>query len=376
MIKVNKEGSDFYIEINSKKIEGTNTNNHVWRFRNNIYSFISDQDYDLFDTIKDFPIVGLPENVEFVFFQINLDELLYPLERLPYPFNNFTFIKEGSKYIFGMSCYLEHENWNRKWATSIYFDEIENVIKNKPEFIVRKTPDYSIHEDGFEFFIEIDVKNVKTISEAFEQALPKYNELIQQAEKQLSDVAGLLKIIDTWRDNQQNGNEEYWQNFFNKYSSIIAQAFSAPAYIFKDKAYLGGKGIENKSGKIVDFVFKGQNSSNLFLIEIKTPLAKLIGSKYRGTNTISSELSGSINQLLQYKDLQQKEYYSIKANSVGKYELFNPKCILIIGNLDSLKGNQSETFELFRHDLKSIEILTFDELFSKIEIVMELIKNN
>jgi len=376
MIEVSKLGNDYFIEVNGKKIEGTLTNNHIWCFRKDMLNIIDDQDFDLYKTIKDFPIELLPERIEFVFFRCELNKEYRHLDRLPYPLTSFTFIKEDSQYTLGMSCFLEIEKWKRKWAASLYFDEIEKLVEMNLEFKVLKMPDTYIYDEGFEFFLETKVADIKTISEAFEQALPKYKKLIDKVEQQLSDVASLLKIIDSWKENHFNDNEEYWQKFFLKYSSIISQVFSAPAYIFKDKAYIGGKGIENKSGKIIDFVYKSDKTHNLYLIEIKTPVAKLIGSKYRGTNTISGELSGAINQLLQYKDIQQKEYYSLKAKSNTKFELFNPKCILILGNLSNLQNDELETFELFRYDLKSIEILTFDELFGKIELIMELIMEN
>jgi hypothetical protein len=84
-------------------------------------------------------------------------------------------------------------------------------------------------------------------------------------------------------------------------------------------------------------------------------------------------LSGSINQLLSYKDTIQKDYYGLISNSQSKFELINPKCILICGNLkDSLKNEEHKSsFELFRKNLKDIEIITYDELFSKIEILLK-----
>jgi len=133
--------------------------------------------------------------------------------------------------------------------------------------------------------------------------------------------------------------------------------------------------FENKGGKLVDFLYKNKITSYVNLVEIKTPKTKLIGSEYRnGIYGISSELSSSIIQLLSYKDEMQKDYYTLFAKSESKFELINPKCILICGNItDSLKNNcQKSSFELFRKNLKDVEIIAYDELFSKIDIFLNI----
>jgi len=47
---------------------------------------------------------------------------------------------------------------------------------------------------------------------------------------------------------------------------------------------------------------------------------------------------------------------------------------LIIGNLNDLNMNERKknSFEIFRRDLKDIEIVTYDELFGKIELLLNL----
>ena len=108
------------------------------------------------------------------------------------------------------------------------------------------------------------------------------------------------------------------------------------------------------------------------MIEIKTPETKLLGREYRNVYTISSELSGAINQLLSYKDEIQKNYYTVLRDETS--QLINPKCILIIGKLNDLNMNErgKNSFEIFRRDLKDIEIVTYDELFGKIELFLNL----
>jgi len=122
-------------------------------------------------------------------------------------------------------------------------------------------------------------------------------------------------------------------------------------------------------------VYQNKLSSNIDLIEVKTPKTKIIGSKYRSTYKISSELSGAINQLLNYKQSFLNEFYNIRYRSEEKFEAINPKSILIVGKISDLNDNELKAFDLFRNELKSIDILSFDELFEKVQILLKIIKD-
>lgn len=109
-----------------------------------------------------------------------------------------------------------------------------------------------------------------------------------------------------------------------------------------------------------------QLSQNVALIEIKTPCTELIGNQYRGTYSFSYELSGAINQVLNYRDKLTKEYYSLCHQSSEPFEVLSPKCVVIIGKMASLTPGQVAAFENFRNSLSNVLILTFDELYQRI----------
>jgi Domain of unknown function (DUF4263) len=109
-----------------------------------------------------------------------------------------------------------------------------------------------------------------------------------------------------------------------------------PFILFKEKAYVGGKDISNGNGSLLDFIYKNNLFDNIALLEIKTPQTPIIGKEYRNNVfSISAELTGSINQLLNYKDKIQKEYYTSRFNSKTSYQSLNPKCILLVGTLSN-----------------------------------------
>lgn len=192
----------------------------------------------------------------------------------------------------------------------------------------------------------------------------------------ISTISSFKDVLNTWNNNKKNGNENFWQNFFSANSWVIAQTFSCPTILFQGKAYVGGKSIDNKGGKVVDLIYQNRLTKNILVVEIKTPITKLLGTLYRDNiYPVSSDLSGSIAQILRYEDELQKNYHALLKSS-ETFTVLNPKCLVIIGSLnnENFSREQKESFELYRNDSKQIEIITFDELFGKIELLIDLLE--
>ncbi|MCD4698205.1 MAG: DUF4263 domain-containing protein [Bacteroidales bacterium] len=164
--------------------------------------------------------------------------------------------------------------------------------------------------------------------------------------------------------------EEKWQSFFKEHSWIFAQLFSFPVLIYSDKAYVGGKDIHDKGGKIADFVYKNKLTNNIAFIEIKTHKSKLLKkSSYRGNDVFNpdKDLGGAISQVLDQRDNMQKEFYRFRARSKEVFETYNSKCIVVVGMIADLSDEQKKSFELIRSNSKDVEIITFDEIYQKIK---------
>mgnify|MGYP004625047977 FL=1 len=185
-----------------------------------------------------------------------------------------------------------------------------------------------------------------------------------------------LKFInpDYLRNNFGVDNEEYWQKLFTENPNILFSIIPSVGQIICKKPYMGGKAINNIGGTLSDFFFKC-GTRNVSIIEIKKPTTKLIDGKYRNeVFSPSEELSSAIVQLRKQKDVLLKEYYIKKANSEKqgiKFDAYDPKTYLIIGNSENLKENELESFELFRNGLKDIEIITFNEIVDKLVLISE-----
>lgn len=235
-----------------------------------------------------------------------------------------------------------------------------------------------IQKDGPELF-----KKVLTWMSGIENLegyLDKIAELNIDQLNTINTVVGLVNLknaLRIWEMEKANPDEEFWQGFLKANAWVISQVFCAPIFIYEDKAFLGGKALDNKGGKVIDYVYANGLTHNLTLIEIKTPSTLLLGAEYRNDiYSMSSDLTGAINQTLNYKDQLQKNYYALANESEEPFEVFNPKCLIISGSIEELNDkNKIRSFELSRNDLKSIEIITFDELFQKVASLIKLLES-
>jgi len=185
----------------------------------------------------------------------------------------------------------------------------------------------------------------------------------------------LVEVLRKWYANTTNALEAYWQQLFKENPYVLNQLFSVPVVFIGDNAYVGGMNIDRQDAKFVDYLYATDSSNDAILVELKTPVTKLLGSRYRkGVFKPSAELSGSVVQALDYRRELSRNVQSLLTDPDKTIELFNPRCVVVAGDaateLDTEVKRRS--FELYRASLKDLEIVTYDELFKKAEVLATL----
>ncbi|MGH8503801.1 MAG: Shedu immune nuclease family protein [Gammaproteobacteria bacterium] len=199
---------------------------------------------------------------------------------------------------------------------------------------------------------------------------------------QINSLVGVTMIrnaMKLWQDNKLNSSEDFWQSQLQRHAFVLSQLFAYPVILFKGKAYVGGKGFNNTGGHIADFLMSNQLTRNAILVEIKTPVSKLLGKEYRsgGVYAVSSELSGAISQVLTNRQSLIQEINNLKAGSVERLEAFCPRCMIVIGHAGNelQSPDRARSFELFRGAFNSdVSTVTFDELFAKAKALLDLME--
>jgi hypothetical protein len=184
------------------------------------------------------------------------------------------------------------------------------------------------------------------------------------------DLSQLDALLSAWLENAENNDEGFWQNLLAEHAWVFSQLTGSPVVVLQEKAYVGGKGVENRGGGEVDFLLQNELTHNVAFVEIKTPGTSICGGHYRtsGAHSMDKELSGGVVQVLGYRDRFEKTFNELRAESeVGEFTSFNPRCVLIAGTAGSLSADEARSFELFRNALTDVEVWTFDEVAARLK---------
>lgn len=217
------------------------------------------------------------------------------------------------------------------------------------------------------------------------KTIEKLTTLKEKELEQLNTLVGLTNlknVLSFWEKNKKESSEKFWQDYLKEHTWILSQLFSTPTLLIQDEAYVGGKTTNNAGGKLVDFLYANPFSKDAVLVEIKTPSTPLVtNTEYRsGVYPAHKELIGAVTQVLTYKGSLQSEYSNILIDNVRSgnsidFDVINPSCVVIAGRFDSLEDvRQKHSFELYRKELRSVMVITFDELFMRVKSLIDLLE--
>jgi len=262
---------------------------------------------------------------------------------------------------------------------SINFDEPTSV--DAAWELLRET-----HQDSKEWWALLTVVYLQILKEAVEvadlnmviwaigcaercRAMLVFKESLQEPLLMAQAARRIIDILAIWESNSSNSLEAFWQSTFRDHAYALSQAFSVPMILIGEGTYVGGMTVDRKNAKFADFLYSHESSKEAMLIEIKTPATTLLGNKYRGTYQPSKELNGAVMQALDYRrSLAVDHGHSVTVGTEYKLEAFSPRCMVLIGNGEDLDSDKKRTaFEMYRANLRDVEVVTYDELFRKLE---------
>lgn len=251
------------------------------------------------------------------------------------------------------------------------------------KLILSSSQAHSIIQGNEDLFIEV-LRSAVTKEDVVAVAYRK---------RQLEAFNRLLKDEDYFERAKTKKNcsdEAVWQRFFEKNPWIFGYGLS---YIHLSS--LDDKKLEQvvhgysvaDHGKRSDALLKTRGViSSLCFVEIKTHKTELLQNRsYRpGCWAPSLHLAGGVAQvqgtvMLAVESIREKlSIFDDKGDPTGE-EIFNymPKSFLVVGNLDEFRTDNGvnkdkyRSFELFRRNTSSPEIITFDELYERACFIVE-----
>lgn len=192
----------------------------------------------------------------------------------------------------------------------------------------------------------------------------------------LVGVTALKNALATWVGNQGNDDEKWWQGQLRSNMFVLSQIFSFPIILVEQEAYVGGQTLSRRQGNFLDYLVKNRLTDNLALIEIKTPATRLLGQRYRpDIFSPSPDLAGAVQQVINNRENLLKDFYGLKVRSGEDIEAFSPPALVVAGHTDELADTtHKKSFELYRHGLRNVQVITYDEMFAKINILITLLE--
>lgn len=193
------------------------------------------------------------------------------------------------------------------------------------------------------------------------------------------ELVSLEQLISNFEDYLKGRrSEKHWQKFFKKNQFALQQIFGMPTTLCGDEITVGGRAFTGGGDKIVDFMFKNTLTDNIALVEIKRPQMHLLDPKeYRkGVYGPHKELNNAITQALDQCYHLQSELPTLKYNS-RQYDLesYNIRCIVIAGRTPSNDHDKKKSLELFRNNLRSVTIVTYDEILESLKALYRFLSN-
>ncbi len=236
--------------------------------------------------------------------------------------------------------------------------------------------------------------NQELFAEVLRSAITKKDVVaVGYRKRQLQVFQRLLDEPDYFEEvkaRKQCTSEAVWQRFFEQNPWIFGYGLS---YI--QLSALDDKKLEqvvhghtvSEHGKRVDALLRTRGViSSLCFVEIKTHKTELLQSQpYRkGCWAPSSELSGGVSQVqgtvaLATETIRSKLSLTDEVGNPTGEEAYNyaPKSFLVIGSLHEFIGDHGvnqeryRSFEIFRRNTFSPEIITFDELFERAKFIVD-----
>lgn len=189
-------------------------------------------------------------------------------------------------------------------------------------------------------------------------------------------IANLQSALAEW-STLGTRDESAWQEFFKRSEWLLAQAFAQPVILFRSGATVRPENLARADKQIVDYVYTNALTSNLALVEIKTPDTQLLAaSPYRdsGIYRPAGDLVGPVSQICAYRHNVKRYASTLLSGGMRAALRADPQCVVVVGSITQLDSESKiESFEQYRRELRNVHVLTFDEVRARAEGMLALL---
>ena len=238
-------------------------------------------------------------------------------------------------------------------------------------------------------FIQVAKKNEELIAilqaSDHEHIIPALRSFIKEnlTNEDLNTILGRREALDAFSSMLKRTSppsEPEYQKFFENNDWILGYGLRyCYLSILQRECRVSGTDLNGSNSVISDFLLSDTRFTKL--VELKRPDTPLFKNRQNRAESwqLSDDLTHAVSQILSQK--AQWEIESTGNCFTGAGEKISERthdvdCILIIGTSEQFSGNNKEseikssTFELYRRNMRNIEIILYDELLERAEFIV------
>ena len=190
-----------------------------------------------------------------------------------------------------------------------------------------------------------------------------------------------LELYKKMLDNADDYTEPQWQSFFEQNNWIFGYGLRYKFLsILQREANVSKTDLNGGNAVISDFLLTDTRFTKL--VELKTPKTNLFENRKNRSDSwrLSTDLTDAVSQILAQKANWEVESAGVNYTGGGQQiseVTHDVECILVIGQFSNITGNDKEhaiklkTLELYRRNLRNIDILLYDELYERARFIVE-----
>lgn len=296
--------------------------------------------------------------------------------------NNYSILKRLED-LANQQIIISNERENS--IPEIEFQKIIKSLPTKTEIMYYK---YSRITNVISQYLE-GIKDYRKLYEKYREKRNQINKIrpfVQFNNYELDKYQAILKTLNEMLSESNLYNEKEWQIQILDVLLLLYPKYIRCFSNVKIKDYYSDP-VKPKN-RFIDLMLV-DSVGNIDVVEIKKPVSNHIISPgtYRDNHTPKRELSGTIMQVEKYLFHLNKwgfngekallDIYQDKLPKQFKFQIVNPKGLVIMGRDDDLVEQQLFDLEIIKRKYANImDIITYDDLIRRLENLIEKFKTN
>ena len=199
----------------------------------------------------------------------------------------------------------------------------------------------------------------------------------------VNTILGRKEALGIFQNNlhSRKFTELAWESFFKENDWIFGYGLQYRYLrILQTQAHVSNTDLKGRNSVTSDVLLADRRFTKI--VELKRPDTPLFRAERNRADTwgLSKELFDAVSQILAQQvswELKGQSGNYVETGERIEQDTLDVECILVFGSLHEMVGSTQEkeikkrTFELFRRNLRNLEIVTYDELLDRAKFIVE-----